>query len=218
MIEYYVLDTETTGLKVGFHEINQISIIRYSDKKKIDIDIAVKFPFRASYQALEIQQKSMNDLKNGIPLEEAIEKIDQFLLDDGNPSPGHRCIVAHNAAFDRKFCQFAWRENNKVFPADLWLCTIQFAKLFAKKYPTEGIKIAKAQNENKPKFGLNPLLLGLGITPKVGAHSAGVDTENTDTLLQFLFNAKTEYVSLIKRLPQESNLIKKGEGDIDDCD
>ncbi|NJO18581.1 MAG: hypothetical protein HC877_23490 [Thioploca sp.] len=65
MIKYYVLDVETTGLKAGYHEINQISVLRESDNKLISYDIRVDYPERVNYQALEIQGKTKQDLYKG---------------------------------------------------------------------------------------------------------------------------------------------------------
>ena len=202
-LEYYVLDTETTGLKVGWHEVNQISVIRVSTGEQVSIDIAVENPWRAAQQALDVQQKTIADLDSGIALEDAVAAVDTFLASDGL-TRGHRCIVAHNAPFDRKFCQEAWKSCDKEFQADLWLCTKQFAQLYVKKHGTAE-KIAATQNETKVKFGLNNFLIGIGITPKIGAHNAAVDALNTVELVNWLMNSKTEYVALIQREPH--NLV-----------
>jgi DNA polymerase III epsilon subunit-like protein len=199
-IEYYVLDTETTGLKVEYHEINQISVRRVSDGKHISVDIAVENPSRANYQALQIQGKTKEDLSIGMSLSEAVEIIDGFFASD-NKTKAHRCIVAHKASFDKKFCWAAWDSVKKEFPADLWLCSIEFAKRYVKKYGGE--KIALAQNNQKVKYGLNTFMEGIGLQPKSGAHSASVDTENTVELFNWLMNSKTEHVSLIKRDPHK---------------
>ena len=66
MILYYVLDTETTGLKSGYHEVNQISIIRLDDDEQITIDIAVDHPERAAYQALQVQGKTLKEVKENL--------------------------------------------------------------------------------------------------------------------------------------------------------
>lgn len=74
MIAYYILDTETTGLKAGYHEINQISVIRTSDGFQKTLNIAVDHPERASKEALDIQGKTRWDLKEGISKEQADRK------------------------------------------------------------------------------------------------------------------------------------------------
>lgn len=210
MIHYYILDVETTGLAVDVHEINQISVMRVHDAVQLSQQIAVAHPNVYNAQALEIQGIHPRDLKEGVSIEEAIEAIDTFLAEDGK-TKAHRCIVAHNAPFDRKFCHRAWDRLKKEFPADLWMCTQSFGKRYVKKHG--GDKIAKAQQDAgidikadksgklKPKFGLNNFMVGVGLEPKIGAHSAHVDVENTLTLYHWLMNSKTEHVSLIERIP-----------------
>jgi DNA polymerase III epsilon subunit-like protein len=210
MILYYVLDTETTGLKVGYHEINQISVIRMDPYEQITVNIAVDHPRRASPEALKVQRKTIDDLKKGIDKEDAVRQVTEFLIRD-EQSDAHRCIVGHNVQFDRKFCHQLWDDVGKVFPAHLWLCTKALAQKYAKRFGSDhiaeaqmklGMEIKRTKNGAlKPKYGLNDFMQGIGITPKTGAHSATVDTENTLTLLDFVWESGVEYVSAIKRFP-----------------
>lgn len=214
-INFYIADTETCGLAVDIHDINQISIMRVSDEKQLTIQIAVRNPHVYSMQALEVQGITPEDLKKGVKLESAVQSIEDFLNEDGQ-RPASRCIIAHNAPFDRKFIHRAWDNVNKEFPADLWLCTQSFAKRYIAKH-CNGEKIAEAQVKNgveikkdkygslKPKFGLNNFMMGIGITPKVGAHSAEVDVQNTLELYKWLMSSKTEHVSLITRSPHKDS-------------
>jgi DNA polymerase III epsilon subunit-like protein len=223
MINYYILDTETCGLSVDVHEINQISVMRVSDAKQLSLQIAVEHPNIYNAQALEIQGITPKDLRQGISIKEAVNQIEQFLSEDGK-TKAHRCIVAHNAPFDRKFVHRAWDRLDKEFPADLWLCTQSFSKRYVKKHG--GDKVAKAQvnagidiksdknGKLKPKFGLNNFMVGIGLDPKLGAHSADVDVKNTLTLYHWLMNSKTEHVSLIERIPHKEPKVQ--ELDIDD--
>lgn len=226
MINYYILDTETTGLSVDAHEINQVSVLRVIDKEQLSLQIKVKHPHVYSAQALEVQGITPADLRNGVPIEEAIEAIDMFLKEDGQ-TQAHRCIIAHNAPFDRKFIHRAWDRASKEFPADLWLCTQSFAKRHVAKH-RNGEKIAQAQVDAgveikrdkygalKPKFGLNNFMLGIGLTPKIGAHSAEVDVQNTIELYHWLMNSNTEHVSLIGRVPHKEVVDGDDSIDIDD--
>jgi len=224
VINYYVLDTETTGL-AECHEINQISVLRVADEKQLSIQIKVKHPNIYSTQALEIQGIYPEDLKKGICLEEAAEKVDSFLKEDGQ-TKAHRCIIAHNAPFDRKFVHKEWDRVNKEFQGDLWLCTQSFAKRYVQKH-SNSEKIAKAQVDGgtdgikmdkygslKPKFGLNNFMIGVGLQPKIGAHSAEVDVQNTLVLYNWLMKSNTEYVSLIGRIPHKE--VSSDSLDIDD--
>ncbi len=209
-IVYYILDTETTGLAVDVHEINQISVMRVSDAEQVSLQIAVAHPNVYNSQALEIQGITPKDLREGVSIKEAVESINLFLEED-EKTKAHRCIVAHNAPFDRKFVHRAWERLDIEFPADLWMCTQSFGKRYVKKFGSD--KIAKAQADAgidlkpdksgklKPKFGLNNFMVGVGLEPKIGAHSADVDVKNTLTLYNWLMNSRTEHISLIERVP-----------------
>ena len=224
MITYYILDTEVTGLAVDKHEINQLSVLRVVDAEPLDIQIKVKHPHIYDPRALEVQGISPSDLREGVSIEEAVEMVDSFLAEDAK-TKAHRCIIAHNAPFDRKFVHRAWDNLGKEFQADLWMCTQSFAKRYVQKHGGE--KIAKAQLDGgveemkpdrygrlKPKFGLNNFMLGVGLKPKDGAHRASVDVSNTLDLYNWLMNSNTEHVSLISRIPHHEKKVE--EYDVDD--
>lgn len=198
MINFYILDTETTGLRQGFHEINQISIIRVTDKFQKTLNVKAEHPNRASPDALRIQGKTIYDLYQGDSKLDAINDIDKFFEEDGQTSE-HRCIVAHNYSFDKRFIHAMWESVGKDFKANLWMCTREFTKKYASKQGLE--KIAKIQNVEKAKFDLNNCLVALGLQPKLGAHNAVIDTINTHILWEELMKQNLGHVSLIKRLP-----------------
>jgi DNA polymerase III epsilon subunit-like protein len=225
MILYYILDTEVTGLSVDVHEINQISVMRVQDQEQLSLQIKVKKPHVYNPGSLQIQGITYKDLKEGRPLEEAVDMIDCFLAEDGK-TKAHRCIIAHNAPFDRKFVHRAWDSVNKEFPADLWMCTQSFGKRYVKKN-ANGEKIAKAQlaagvedmkkdkhGRLKAKFGLNNFMLGVGLDPRAGAHRAEIDVQNTLDLYNWLMKSGTEHVSLISRVPHKET--PQHELDLDD--
>lgn len=226
MINYYIIDTEVTGLSVDVHEINQLSVMRVQDREQLSIQIKVKKPHIYNAQSLEIQGISPSDLREGVPLEEAVEMVEMFLAEDGQ-TKAHRCIIAHNAPFDRKFVHRAWDNVDREFPADLWMCTQSFGKRYVKKN-ANGEKIAKTQlaagvddmktdkktGRLKPKFGLNNFMLGVGLKPKDGAHQAEVDVQNTLDLYTWLMNSGTEHVSLISRIPHKE--VPQNDLDLDD--
>jgi DNA polymerase III epsilon subunit-like protein len=186
--------------------------MRVIDQEQISLTIKVRNPNSFSPEALEIQGILPDDLLKGVPIEDAIETIETFLNEDGKTA-AHRCIIAHNAPFDRKFIHRAWDSCNKDFPADLWMCTMAFAKAYVKQFGGE--KVAKAQLDKgvnvtqdkfgnlKPKFGLNNFLLGVGLQPKDGAHHAEIDVQNTKVLHDWLMASKTPHVSVINRIPHK---------------
>ena len=60
--------------------------------------------------------------KKAILKAEVVQRCEKFFSEDG-ATPAHRCIVAHNAPFDRKFLHALWGQVGKEFPANLWLDT-----------------------------------------------------------------------------------------------
>ena len=186
-IHYYVIDTETTGLKSNYHEMTEIGIIRCSDRVQLWRQIKCFYPERASLDALEITKKSLHDLENGMDPTKVVEECDKFFNEDG-VSPSHRCIVAHNATFDRKFLHAFWQKQEKIFPANLWLDTISLTREYAKKV---GIL--------KPKVNLQAACDIVGIKKLSGAHNAKVDARNTFLLHKNLIEEKQiNYLPFIK--------------------
>lgn len=190
MLNYYIIDTETNGLKAGFHEISQISIIRYSDRNQLNKFIKILYPNRTSQAALDATGRTMADLRQGIPQAEAVDACNKFLEEDG-VTPEHRCIIAHNASFDRRFCHSLWESEKQVFPANCWLDTMYAAKDYMTK--TLGLE--------KPKKGLQDACKTCGLQPKTGAHNAISDTQNTYFLHAHLVKQGFDFLPYIKRTP-----------------
>lgn len=190
-IIWYVLDTETNGLKSegGFHEICEISIIRCSDKTQLTRTVRVNNIKNSSYDALKITGKTIDDLKNGVSKLEAINDVDAFLQQDGL-TPAHRCIVAHNSNFDLRFLHHMWREQNKDFLADLWLDTIPLSK-----------RLAAQMGQPKAKVKLEMAMDLFGLKKYGGNHTAKGDSRNTFILWKHLMNSDIEYIDLIKQFP-----------------
>lgn len=198
MLHFYILDTETTGLKAGYNEIFQISVLRHSDGFQITKNIAVENPRRASQDALRITGKTIHDIQQGIPKKQACEEIINFIEEDG-VQPESRCIIAHNWSFDKRFCHAEFLSVQKKFPANLWLCTMAFTKKFAKHEGLE--KIAQTQGLPKAKFGLDNCLKALGITAIAGAHSASIDVQNTKNVFNSLMDKQIGYLPLVHTEP-----------------
>jgi DNA polymerase III epsilon subunit-like protein len=173
MILYYILDTEVTGLSVDVHEINQISVMRVQDQEQLSLQIKVKKPHVYNPGSLQIQGITYKDLKEGRPLEEAVDMIDCFLAEDGK-TKAHRCINAN---------------GEKIAKAQL-------------AAGVEDMKKDK-HGRLKAKFGLNNFMLGVGLYPRAGAHRAEIDVQNTLDLYNWLMKSGTEHVSLISRVPHK---------------
>jgi DNA polymerase III epsilon subunit-like protein len=193
-LKYYIIDTETTGLSAGYHEIVEISIIRAEDRHQITKFIKAEFPQRASLEALKVTNKTPKDLLKGDSKESVVESIDYFLTQD-NLSPEHRVFVAHNAPFDKRFCHALWSSVNKVFPANCWLDTKTLIKETLIK---RGVA--------KPKdLTLKGSMLQIGAKAYEGEHNAVVDSRNCYVLWKKAMDSNINFLSHIKRNPHILN-------------
>jgi DNA polymerase III epsilon subunit-like protein len=199
-IAYYVLDTETTGIKHDFHDLIEISVIRFSDKTQISRIVRADRPQNASFDALRITGKTMRDLYHGIDKVQMVAEVNAFFEEDGL-TPAHRCIVAHNAPFDRKFLHHTWTRCAKEFPAELWLdtltlCRRQAAPLIAK---------AKEDGTKKPELNLHAACDLFGVRKIAQAHNARDDSRNTYLLLKKFIAEEVKFADLIKRIPHNQD-------------
>lgn len=194
---YYVIDTETTGLKGNFHEMTEIGIIRCTDRVQLWRQIRCEYPERANFDALAITKKSMADLERGHNKEKVVEESDRFFNEDG-ATPAHRCIVAHNAPFDKKFLHALWAQCGKNFPANLWLDTISLTKDFLKKTDNSTLNIVKTAT-GRVSTQLHACCDMVGIKKLSEAHNAKVDSRNTYLLYRSLVeDKKVDYLPFIK--------------------
>src|SRR5271157_1473902 len=166
-LQYYVIDTETTGLKSGYHEMTEVGIIRCTDRVQLWRQIKCVYPERANFDALAITKKTMSDLDRGYDREAVVAETEKFFAEDGL-TPAHRCIIAHNAPFDRKFLHALWESCRKEFPAHLWLDTMSLTREYAKQNAII-----------KPKVNLHASCDLVGIKKISEAHNAKVDSRNT---------------------------------------
>jgi DNA polymerase III alpha subunit (gram-positive type) len=197
MLEYYVLDLETTGLKAKYNEVSEISIIRCKDKMQLNENVICIHPERASYDALKITGKTLNDLKYGKSKQEVVEKCNRlFNLD--NTDPSHRCIIGHNIwTFDKKFLHALWEEVGSFFPADLYLDTLSIMKEYKKKH---NIKTA---------VNLHASCDLLKIKKFSEAHSAKFDTRNNYLLYKELEAMGIDFLPFIKNDPHKPVVVSE---------
>lgn len=196
-LHYYVIDTETTGLKQNYHEMSEIGIIRCTDRVQLWRQIKCQHPERANFDALAITKKTLADLENGRDAKDVVEECNRFFAEDGQERAA-RCIVAHNAPFDRKFLHALWEFHGFEFPADLWLDTISLTKEFLKKADQSQLKIAKTAT-GRVSTQLHACCDMVGIKKLSDAHNAKVDSRNTYLLHRNLVEEKkVDYLPFIK--------------------
>ena len=194
---FYVIDTETTGLKADFHEMSEIGIIRCTDRVQLWRQLRCDYPERANFDALAITKKTLADLERGYDKQAVVEECDKFFAEDG-ATPAHRCIIAHNAQFDRKFLHALWAQQGKQFPANLWLDTIALTKEFLKKVDNSLLTIVKTAT-GRVSTQLHACCDMVGIKKISEAHNAKVDSRNTYLLHRNLVDVqKVDYLPFIK--------------------
>jgi DNA polymerase III epsilon subunit-like protein len=211
---YYVIDTETTGIKADYHEMTEIGIIRCTDRVQLWKQIKCEYPERANFDALAITKKSMADLVKGYDNNDIVDQCEKFFAEDG-ATPGHRCIVAHNASFDRRFLHALWAKNGKTFPANLWLDTISLTKDYLKKVDNSTIKITKTAT-GRVSTQLHACCDIVGIKKLSEAHNAKVDSRNTYLLWRNLVEEKNvDYLPFIKTEVHSFTTPSTDEGGLD---
>jgi DNA polymerase III epsilon subunit-like protein len=198
-LEYYVIDTETNGIKSGYHTMTEISIIRCTDRVQLSKNIICETPERSSIDALNITKKTLADLAKGYAKEDVVEKCEKFFMDD-KKSSAHRCIVAHNAAFDRRFLWALWDSCGRQFPASLWLDTIALTRQFIKNAGLN--ETAKQNGDKKLKVNLQAACDIVGIKKIPEMHTAKSDSRNTYLLWKDLIDIKKiDYLPHIQNIP-----------------
>jgi DNA polymerase III epsilon subunit-like protein len=187
-LQYYVIDTETNGLKANYHEMVEIGIIRATDRVQLWRNIKCQSPERSSFDALAITKKTLADLERGYSREEVVAECEKFFAEDGL-TPAHRCIVGHNIfTFDKRFLFALWESVGKEFPATLWLDTIPMTKQYAKDI---GLI--------KPRVNLHAACDIVGVKKLSDSHNAKVDSRNTYLLWKNLVeDKKIDHLPFVK--------------------
>lgn len=205
MIIFYIIDTETTGLSSSYHEMTEISIIRYTDKIQLTRNIKCHYPERANADALRITNKTLSDLSFGSLNSSVVDECENFFNQD-NQTAAHRCIVGHNISFDKKFLHQLWEKSKKVFPANLWLCTMALTKSYAK---VQGLT---EKHLPKLKYNLQASCDLLGFKKISQAHSAKADSRNTFLLFKNLIeNNNLDYLPFIQTEIHKGKILNQDE-------
>lgn len=194
-LKYYILDVETNGLSSTKHEITQISIIRYDDRKQLTKWIKIQHPEYTDQRALIATNRTYKDLFFGETKENVVKACNDFIQSDGLTNE-HRCFVGHNAInFDRRFCHALWSSVNSIFPGNIWFNSIILAKQWAKKLGIEA-----------PKLTLAACLEFTGLKPIDSvSHEAAADARNTYLLFKKGMEEGLDHLACVKRCPHTSS-------------
>lgn len=192
-LQYYIVDTETNGLKASWNEVTQISIIRCSDRNQLSKYIKIEYPSRTNPEALKVTNRTMADLLKGQSKEEVVKACDDFFAQD-DASEEARCLIAHNSSFDKRFCHALWESCGKKLPVNLWLCTMACSKYH----------LTRKLGIEKPSVKLDSCMDHFGLTKRGISHNAIVDTQNTYILYEHLKKESFDFLPYIKRMPHEA--------------
>lgn len=195
-MEYYIVDTETTGTDHKRHEVSEISIVRFSDYHQITRFIYLDYPENADPFALEATGRIRSELNADLCYTansklKMVPEVHDFLLKDGL-TPEHRCLVAHNAPFDRRFLHALWKKVGLALPVNFWLDTMKIARIEMKK---DGMK--------RPKVTLQATLEKFGVTAQGQAHRAKFDSQNLCKLFKKIKDENIDYLESIERHEHE---------------
>jgi DNA polymerase III epsilon subunit-like protein len=217
-LAYYVIDTETTGLVKGYHEMTEVSIIRAKDRMQLSRPIMCEFPDRASIDALRITGKTLADLARGDSREQVVAKMDRFFNEDGL-TPNHRVIVGHNIiSFDKKFLHALYESVSKEFPASMFLDTIHLTNDYLKTADLSTLKITKTATGKISKKLVDACDM-LMVKRASTQHNAKADAQSTFFLWQKLIELGVDYLPHIKtyphNLPKDEDLIDFDAADLE---
>lgn len=186
-LKYYVGDSETLGLDAKRHDVTQISIIRCSDLVQLSRYIKAERPENASREALIKTGRTYQDILKGDAKIDVIKRFEDFFNEDGEDSDS-RCMICHNAPFDRRFLKAMWESVGKKFPVNNWLDTRPMAKKYAMKLGLE-----------KPSMTLENILKFAEIKGFANFHNAIDDTRNLYLFWKKSVDLGIDYLDCIKR-------------------
>jgi len=188
-LKYFVLDTETTGLRPGHHEITEISVIRYDDRNQLTRKIKPLYPQRADWNALKATGRTKADLYKGEDREKVIAETVAF-FNESEAAPEERCIIAFNAHFDRNFLFALFKELKIPFPAHCWVDARSVARVWAKKLGLVKPKLSQASVLEFTKTKTLP-----------GAHTAIIDTRNLYFFWKNALENEIDFFPFLKNIP-----------------
>jgi DNA polymerase III alpha subunit (gram-positive type) len=165
-------------------------------KQLVQIRDNMKFPKFQSFVSLEATGRKRHELNAELNYSthsklKMIPEVHEFLLKDGLTAE-HRCLIAHNASFDRRFMHALWAKVKLILPVNFWLDTMKIARREMKK---EGTK--------RPKVTLQATMEKFGVTSLGQAHRAKFDAQNLYQLFKKIKDDGIDYLENIERHEHE---------------
>jgi DNA polymerase-3 subunit epsilon len=175
-----VVDLETTGLSTDRHRILEIGLVVVRGRRVLRrfttlVDVEAPVP----EAILELTGISPRELEAAPGEERALLGLGAVLRE-----AGVRALVAHNAPFDRRFLERAWRRHAPGVELPPFLCSLRLARRWVRA----------------PRHGLDTLVAQLGI-PRQARHRALGDAEMTAALwIELLGRARLRGVHTLEAL------------------
>jgi DNA polymerase III epsilon subunit-like protein len=171
---FYGVDTETTGIKIGSNVI-ELSLYRLSDDiqrtwfiRPIDFDTIELEALRVNHHKLEdLRGETKYGRETYMDPKRAIVEVENWLNEDDVPT-AQRCLVAHNAAFDKGMLEHLWLrcEAQDSFPfGRRYLDTMQIALML--DYVEGNFDVGYSLSNLSKKYSIK----------NEKAHSAAADTK-----------------------------------------
>jgi DNA polymerase III epsilon subunit-like protein len=123
MMKFYVLDTETTGVKPATDRVIELAAGLYEDGKIIGSFYFVANPgIPIPAGASAVNNWFDDDVARMPPLSEGLPKLSAFLGEHDVP------VYVHNLEFDREILRCEYARANLTLPDCNWICTLEMAR------------------------------------------------------------------------------------------
>jgi DNA polymerase III epsilon subunit-like protein len=216
-ISFVIADIESSGLNTQMHEIIEISMIDFETRQQVFRQIRAHHPENASFDALQVCNKTLADLEEGVEQEEAVNTIDGFLAKI-NPNLNGICIVGHNVSFDRRFLHALWEKVGKRFGPLLWVDTLLMVKEHLKRADLSALNITKTAT-GRTSTKLIDCCTMLNVPRLNNPHSAVADTRATYFLFKKLMeDCGIDHLKHIKTIPHETEDDKAKVNEVNEVD
>jgi len=172
-----VIDTETTGLKYGYHEVIEFAGYIPSTGETLELKLKPRHIERADSIALKINGYNERDWSKAIEPEKGFITINEFLID--------KIIVGHNIFFDYTHLKMSL-DNYNISSKMSRRCVDTYTLAYEHLVPL-GLE----------SLSLESICNFLGFSNK-GAHAALIDVFRTYEVYKYLLRVSPQKLLLLK--------------------
>ena len=192
---YLVLDLETTGTEVGYHEIIQIGAVLldqdFNEISNFFSNVCPVYENRFSKEAQKVHYLSMIDLENSPAIYEIIPQFEDWILKSlklKNKKELRNLVLAGQSVyFDIIFLQYAYKQNQIPYPFSHKILDL---KILAFYYFT----ILKNNNINVPQsLSLESIANFFNLKRSSNVHNALEDAILTAKCISIILNESKKF-------------------------